>query len=132
MRLFLLILLTAVNTSACQQAAPALEQPTTMPSAATKPQIAKIVFVDQVEACDCTQKRIAGTWTALQTALGTPAKVTVERIHLDTEAAKAEAYTLLKPFNVAPGVYFLDAGNAVVEMLQGELTVEQLAAVLKG
>ena len=97
--------------------------------AATRP--AKVVFIDQETACDCTRKRIDGTWTALQAALGQPAALSVERIHLDTQVAKAEAYTLLKPLMVVPGVYFVDEREGVLELLQGEVTQAQVAAVLK-
>jgi hypothetical protein len=94
-------------------------------------QVARIVFIDQQEACECTRKRIDDTWAALQTALGSPATLAVERIHLDTEAVRAEKFTAYKPLMVPPGVYFLDAGDVVVEMLQGEVTTEQIAAVLR-
>lgn len=46
---------------------------------ATTPTVAKIVFIDKENACHCTKKRAAGT----------PATLPVERIHIDTEAAKA-------------------------------------------
>jgi hypothetical protein len=66
---------------------------------ATTPR-AKSVFIDKENAFDCTKKQVAGTWAALQAALGTPATLPVERIHIDTEAAKAETYAVLKPLIV--------------------------------
>jgi hypothetical protein len=98
--------------------------------AATK--VARIVFIDKAEACECTKNRIDGSWTALQAALGTPAGIPVERIHMDTEAVRAEQYTTYKPLMVPPGIYFLGVGDSVTEMLQGEVSQEQIAAVLKG
>jgi len=93
--------------------------------------IAKIVFIDKEHACDCTRQRTEDTWAALQAALGTPASLPVERLHGDTQSAQAGAYTAAKPLMVPPGIYFVDASNVVVDMLQGEITTEQIAAVLK-
>jgi hypothetical protein len=117
---------------ACERAQP-VSVPGATSTAAVTPvssSVAKIVFIDQEEACDCTHKRIADTWSAMQTALGTPPRLPVERIHLDTQAAQANAYTALKPLMVPPGIYFVDERNTVVEMLQGEVKTEQVAAVL--
>lgn len=94
--------------------------------------VARIVFLDKEDACDCTRQRIAGTWAALQAALGTPASLPVERIHVDTQAALAQTYTLVRPLLVAPGVYLLDANDAVIDVLQGEVTSAQIAAKLEG
>ena len=92
--------------------------------------VAKIVFVDQEEACDCTRARIDATWSTLQLALegreGTP----VERIHSDTQELQARPYLDMRPLMVAPGLYFLDADGGLVEQLQGELTEGQIGALL--
>lgn len=131
---FLLALPLAL--AACEQAKapppPTATLPTAPVAAAIAPKLAKIVFLDQETACDCTRKRIDGTWAALQAAVGQPASLQVERIHVDTQAAQAETYTLLKPLMVTPGVYFVDDHDGVLEMLQGEVRQEQIAAVLKG
>jgi hypothetical protein len=122
-----------VAASGCQQAQAPSTQGASSSTAvvAVKPKVARVVFIDKENACDCTKKRIDGTWAALQTALGTTATLLVERIHLDTQASQAEAYTLLKPLMVPPGVYFVDARDSVIEMLQGEVTAEQIGTILK-
>lgn len=122
---------SAPAQSAPAQSASAQSAPAQPVSVVAAPKVAKIAFIDKEQACDCTRKRIESTWTALQAALGTPAKLPVERIHLDTQALQADAYTVLKPLMVPPGVYFLDGRDAVVELLQGEVTAEQITAVLK-
>ncbi len=134
-----LMLALPLAVAACEQAkapppptAPTAAAAAAAAAAATAPKLAKIVFLDQETACDCTRQRIDGTWAALQAALGQPASLQVERIHVDTQAAQAETYTLLKPLMVVPGVYFVDDRNGVLEMLQGEVKQEQIAAVLKG
>ena len=134
MRSLALVPFILLATTACEQAKAPPAQPTssTVAAVASAPKVAKVVFIDKENACDCTKKRIDGTWTALQAALGTPAKLPIERIHIDTQAAQAEAYTLLKPLMVPPGVYLVDSRDAVIEMLQGEVTAEQIAALLKG
>lgn len=133
MRSLALVSLCFMVATSCEQAKAPPKQATASAAAAvaSAPKVAKVVFIDKENACECTKKRIDGTWAALQGALGTPASLSVERIHLDTEAAKAEFYTMLKPLMVPPGLYFVDGRDAVVEMLQGEVTTEQIATVLK-
>jgi hypothetical protein len=126
-------LIMAVTVYACERQKPppgpaALN--TTAPVQAEST-IAKIVFIDTENACACTRRRIEETWKALQAALGSPATLAIERIHADTQAALAEPYMLLKPLMVSPGIYFVDTHDAVIEMLQGEVKQEQIAAVLK-
>jgi hypothetical protein len=126
-------LVVTITVYACERGKPPLEQTaknTTAPVQAES-KIAKIVFIDTENACDCTRKRIEETWKALQAALGEPATLTVARIHADTQSALAEPYTLLKPLMVSPGIYFVDEHEAVIEMLQGAVKKEQIAAVLK-
>ena len=86
--------------------------------------------MDKEHACDCTRKRVDDTWAALQTALGTPAKLPIERIHVDTESAKAAAYTTQKPLMVPPGIYFLDGHGNAIELLQGEIDADKIREVL--
>jgi hypothetical protein len=126
-------LILTVTVFACEREKPPSTQTagnTTAP-VQVESTIAKIVFIDIEDACACTRRRIEGTWNALQAALDSPATLTVERIHADTQAALAERYTLLKPLMVSPGIYFVDSHDAVIEMLQGEVKQEQIAAVLK-
>lgn len=130
----LLSLALASAMAACERTAPASAQTATDTPVATKAltTVAKIVFIDLENACDCTRTRIEDTWAAMQVALGTPARLPVERIHADTQKAEAEVYTVSKPLMVPPGIYFTDANNAVIDMLQGEVKAEQIAAMLKG
>jgi hypothetical protein len=134
MRAAWLMPLVFLCAAACEQAKapPVQTSASTVASAVATTRVAKIVFIDKQEACDCTRKRIDDTWAALQSVLGPSPTLPVERIHVDTQAAQAEAYTLLKPLMVPPGIYFVDAHDAVVEMLQGEVKAEQVTAVLKG
>jgi hypothetical protein len=97
---------------------------------AGKTDVVKIVFVGQKNSCECTQKRIAETWKSLETALKNRKDITVEKIQLDVEEEQAEKLDDLKSIMVAPGLYFFDANENLVEMLQGELTAEQIKKVL--
>jgi hypothetical protein len=92
--------------------------------------VARIVFLDQEECCACTRDRTDATWAALQGALENDRQVPVERIHSDTQAELAGPYLTLRPMMVVPGLYFLDADDQLVEMLQGELTAEAIGAPL--
>jgi len=90
------------------------------------------VFVDQENCCDCTGKRQAATWKNLQDALGGVAKPPpVEVVHLDSQADQARVYLDLKPVMVPPGLYFFDEEGVLAEMLQGEVTREQLEKALQ-
>jgi hypothetical protein len=121
------------ETSASTEAAASATQPVAAePAAATKPATvtAKIVFIDMENGCACTQKRVAGGWSALQAALAGKATPPVERLHSDTETEKAGAYEKLRPLLTVPALYFIDGQGALIELLQGEVTTEQIQAVL--
>lgn len=106
--------------AATKQAAPAPGEST----------VERIVFIDQEQACECTKNRIDGSWTALQAALGASAGIAVERVHRDTQEEQAEEYGTLRPMVTVPGIYLLDENGAIVELLQGEVTEEQLRTAL--
>ena len=99
-------------------------------AASKRADIVRIVFVDQEECCNCTKTRIEKSWDALSQANGTPAALPVERLHKDTQAEQVEEYSTFKPIMVIPAIYFIDTNNAVVDMLQGEVSPEQVRAIL--
>lgn len=109
---------------------PATKQPAT--SSPVESSVARIVFIDQVQACECTRDRIEGSWTALQAALGEGSGIVVERIHRDTQEEQAEEYRMLRPMVTVPGIYLLDENGAIVELLQGEVTEAQVRSALGG
>ena len=95
-----------------------------------KPVAARIAFLDLQDACKCTKARIDASWEALQTARKSKPAVVVERIHVDTQEALADVITVERPLVVPPGLYFVDSAGEVLELLQGELTVEQIRTAL--
>jgi len=122
--------------AATEAAAPGLETGAD-PAAATaaapapKPGVARIVFIDQAECCDCTRKRIDTTWGALHAAFdGTPA-IPIERIHLDTQKDATAPYTALEPILAAPAIYFFDGAGNLLKMLQGEVSEVDIRDVLR-
>jgi hypothetical protein len=131
----LAVLLSAL-APACKQQGVASQQATTAPepvkAAVAESKIAKIVFVGKQNACDCTRKRVEGSWAALQNALGTPAKLPVERLQVDTNGAQVEPLRQQKAMMALPAIYFVDDKATVLELLQGEVTDAQIAAALKG
>jgi hypothetical protein len=133
----LLLFVLTLGLGSCERTRAAPSQASAQPSVpAVKPQPtskpAKIVFIDKEHACDCTRKRVEQAWTTLQSALGTAAALPVQRLHIDTQAAEAAAYTNAKPLMVPPGIYFVDSQGAVIEMLQGEVEAKEIQAALKG
>ena len=98
----------------------------------TKSKVAKIVFIGQKEACECTRKRVDGSLAALEEALAGRTDIPVEKLNLDVDEAKVEAYQKLGAIMVAPAVYLLDSSGKLIEMLQGEITVEQILIAIGG
>jgi hypothetical protein len=112
---------------------PAVVAETTEAPAAQAPatNVAKIVFVDKKDACECTRERADGSWAALQSALGGREDIPVERIYADTEPEKVAPYKEMRSFMVIPAIYVLDASGALLDRLQGEITSERFAKALK-
>ena len=96
--------------------------------AATK--VKKLVFVGKENACDCTRKRIEAGWAALQKALGAPPRLPVVRLQIDTQADKVEPYRAQKAMAVLPAIYLVDGKDAVLGLLQGGVTAEQISAAI--
>jgi len=118
------------ESSRAPSQAQAAKQVTSAPQGPTT--VVRIVFIDQEQACDCTRNRISGSWTALQAALGRGSAISVERIHRDTQEDQAEEYRMLRPMVTVPGIYLLDTNGAIVELLQGAVTEEQVRTALGG
>lgn len=94
--------------------------------------VARIVFVDKENCCDCTRRRTDGSWAAMQAAIaGREPAIPVERLHMDTQADLAAPYQAMQPIMVPPALYFLRADGTLVTMLQGEITAEQIGDVLR-
>jgi hypothetical protein len=102
-------------------------------SAAGSPAVAKVVFVDLEKCCKCTASNIGASWDALQEAVAdTKSTASIERLHMDTQAAAAAPYRTLKAPVAMPAVYFLDADGKLIELLQGQITTAQAANLLAG
>jgi hypothetical protein len=136
----LFIGLLAVATAGCNVSRAAPGQTTgssasvlqAAPASAIAATVTKIVFVGKEHACDCTRKRVDEGWGALQRALGTPPRIPVERLQIDTDDSRVEPYRKQRPVMALPGIYFVDAKESVVELLQGEVTTEQVVQVIGG
>lgn len=93
--------------------------------------IAKIVFVGQKQACNCTRDRIDRTWKTLQESLGGRKDIAIESIELDVDEDRYDEMDRLQSMIVPPGLYFFDSNDKFVKMLQGELEAGQIAEALK-
>lgn len=100
----------------------------TSKTAATK--VKKIVFVGKAKACNCTRKNVDAGWAALQQALGKPAKLSVERLEIDTHRDKVAPYRQQKALMALPGIYFLDEKGTVLALLQGEVAAQKIMSTL--
>lgn len=107
-------------------------QPAQSTSAATrKSAVARLVFLDKAEACECTQKTINKGWSTLQTALGSGNPLPVDRIHIDTQADQAAPLLAQRKIVAVPALYVLDASGNVLEMLQGELEEAEVRKAMR-
>lgn len=96
-----------------------------------RPDVARILFLDLQECCECTRNRIDTSWNALQAALsGDDGAPPVERIHMDTQSDRAAPWLETKPVMVAPGLYFLGRDDKLQSFLQGEVREDQVTDVL--
>ena len=135
-----LFCLAAIAAAACSmsKAGDAREedgQPAAQPSgragAASTPAVARLVFVDLQDCCDCTRDRIDKSWAALQGVLAdVELETPVDRLHLDTQAEEVQPLRAKRPIMTIPALYFLSAQGEVLEQLQGELTAEQILKAL--
>jgi hypothetical protein len=92
--------------------------------------LAKVVFVGEEHGCPCRQARLDAGWAALEQAMGTPPKLPVEKIHVDTQSAKVQVFTQQKPILTMPGIFLVDGANKMLDMLQGDITRAQIDAAI--
>ena len=90
-----------------------------------------VVFVGKKDACDCTQKRVSTGWKALQSALGAPPGVKVERIAMDVDKDRVRTLRKERRFMTLPALYVFTPEGKLVAMLEGELSSEAIATALK-
>lgn len=100
------------------------------PAAPAARQVAKVVFVGKKDACDCTRRAIATGWAALGEALGEPAELPVERLQSDSDGAAVAPYRRQRPMLALPAIYFVDQQGQVLELLQGEVSADQVKVAL--
>jgi hypothetical protein len=106
------------------------------PNAAAAPgdakrKVARIVFVGKQNACDCTRKAIEAGRKALQAALGNTSRYRLEELKIDVDREKVDGLRKKRALAGLPAIYFLDAAGDVKELLQGDITEEQIRAALK-
>jgi hypothetical protein len=94
------------------------------------PSVSKIVFVGKQDACQCKRTAIEASWSALQKALGQPARLPVERLRIDVDQEKVAVFEKQKAIMALPAIYFIDDRNTVIELLHGEVTEAQIRALL--
>jgi hypothetical protein len=121
----LLVLALAAAALGCERSA-------AVSPASADESVTKIVFVGKDKPCDCTRKRIDATWAALEMALGTPPRLPVEKLAMDAQPDQVKPYHDQKPMMVIPGIYLVNAKGSVVNLLEGEVTAEQITAALAG
>ena len=131
-----LVIAVAVLAAACKQEVSASGQPATAnaPSkqAAVSPKVAKIVFIGKKSACDCTRKRVDDSFAALQKALEGRSSIAIEQLQVDVDEEAVARYQKLRSFMVLPAIYLLEGSGSLVDLLQGEVTVEQVQKTIGG
>ncbi len=121
---------TCIGGAECGPEASAAGAPEAKPKA-PEGRVKRIVFLDQEECCECTRNRQNTSWNNLQQAIdGVAAKPPVEVIHVDSQADLAAPYKDLEALMVTPGIYFFDHQENLLEMVQGEVSREQVDKIL--
>lgn len=115
-------------TAAPQESAAADPTGSSAVSTSASP-VARIVFIGKENACACTRRSIDASWSALQEALG-GAAIPIERLTIDGQPSAVEPYRQMQAFFGLPAMYFLDGAGGLVGQLQGEVTAEQVRAIL--
>jgi hypothetical protein len=123
---------SAATAAVAGDASRASTTPASPAPAAAKPagKLAKVVFVGEEHGCPCRQARLDAGWAALQQAMGTPPKLPVEKIHVDTQSAKVQVFTQQKPILTMPGIFLVDSADKMLDMLQGDITRVQIDAAI--
>lgn len=122
---------TDVDCSAAVSAQ-AVERSLNAPAVEPDTRIGRIVFLDKENCCNCTRTRQDATWANLQEALrDINSKPDVEVVHVDTQGERAGEYRDLEPTMVTPGMYFFDQDDAYLELLQGDISTDQIRRMLK-
>lgn len=91
--------------------------------------VSQVVFVDKEVCCECTKNRIDGSWEALSNAIKDK-DLKIERLHQDTQETEVSPYQEMRPIMVIPAIYLLDSEGNLIEVLQGEVTEDQIKALL--
>jgi len=94
-------------------------------------QVVRVVFVDLESADAGTQATIDESWASLREAAKARSDLEIERLHKDTQSALAAPYLQQQPLAAVPGIYFLDAKDRLVSLLQGDVLLGQVQALLK-
>ena len=121
---------SAAQTAATASSAPIASDPGGFAAVSTPTSpVARIVFIGKENACHCTQAAIDASWAALQEALG-GASIPIEKFSIDTQAAQVAPYRDMQAILAIPAIYFFDAAGGFLNQLQGEVTADQIRAIL--
>jgi hypothetical protein len=93
-------------------------------------QVAKIVFLDRLDGNADAKARLDGIWSEVQAALEGWPEVNVERIHIDAEPRQSSKFLEMRSVDKPPGLFFLDADGALLEMVEGEIRANQIREIL--
>ncbi len=129
-RLCKIMLAVGLALAACKSDPSAGEATVTAAPEAVKGKVTQVIFIGQRDACDCTRNRIDASWKVVEKALAAKPDIKVRRLELDVDKAKAAEYDNMRSLMVPPGVYLLDQNGKLIDMLQGELKVEQVQRAL--
>jgi hypothetical protein len=129
-------LATVALAASCKQEVAASGQAATANApaklVAASPKVAKIVFIGKKNACDCTRARVDETLAVMQQALNGRSDIAVEQLQVDVDEEAVAGYQKLRPIIVLPAIYLLEGAGTLVDVLQGEVTAEQVKKALGG
>jgi hypothetical protein len=90
----------------------------------------KIVFLDKLDGNAAQKAELDAAWSEVQAALEDYPHVRVERIHVDAEPRQSSKFLEMHSVDKLPGLYFLDADEALLEVQEGELKASQIREII--
>lgn len=110
---------------------PSLPSNGKLPAGAAKkrPQVKRIVFIGKAQACNCDRKRIDVSWKTLEKALAGK-KIPLKRLQMDVHGPETALHRSMHPFIVVPAIYFFSGKNRLIKMLQGQVSLNKIKAIL--
>ncbi len=91
----------------------------------------RLVLVGQAQGCQCTRTEVAKAMRALHVVLGARRDQMVTQLDWDKDRAQVQRYRRQRRFIALPALYFINARDQVVGLLEGEIKPRWIRPLLR-